>query len=111
MALLALLMGFAVSAGAQAANKPFVLANTQIIPVRSTSTGKAHELVVVLPASYAANPGKTYPVLYYLDAYWDTPLLTATYGNLIYDNQVPEFIMVGLSYPSGANYDVERRKD
>jgi predicted alpha/beta superfamily hydrolase len=50
-------------------------------------------------------------VLYYLDAYWDTPLLTATYGNLIYDNATPEFIMVGLSYPSGFNYDVERRKD
>lgn len=111
LALLALLTGLIGAASAQPANKPFVLANTQIVPVQSASTGKAHELVVVLPASYASNPGKTYPVLYFLDAYWDTPLLTATYGNLIYDNQVPEFIMVGLSYPSGFNYDVERRKD
>jgi predicted alpha/beta superfamily hydrolase len=118
LALLALSIGcmsFTMPASAQpadkAANKPFVLGNTQIIPVQSKSTGKAHELVVVLPASYASNPGKTYPVLYYLDAYWDTPLLTATYGNLIYDNVTPEFIMVGLSYPSGFNYDVERRKD
>jgi len=111
LVLLALLTGFTVSAWAQAADKPFVLANTQVIPVQSKSTGKAHELVVVLPASYASNPGKTYPVLYFLDAYWDTPLLSATYGNLIYDNQVPEFIMVGLSYPSSFNYDVERRKD
>jgi predicted alpha/beta superfamily hydrolase len=114
LALLALSIGcmsFTMPASAQPANKPFVLANTQIIPVQSKSTGKAHELVVVLPASYASNPGKTYPVLYYLDAYWDTPLLTATYGNLIYDNATPEFIMVGLSYPSSFNYDVERRKD
>jgi predicted alpha/beta superfamily hydrolase len=115
LALLALsiaCMSFTMPASAQQpAAKPFVLANTQIIPVQSKSTGKAHELVVVLPASYASNPGKTYPVLYYLDAYWDTPLLTATYGNLIYDNATPEFIMVGLSYPSGFNYDVERRKD
>ena len=95
----------------QAPERHFVLENTQIIPVQSQSTGRAHELVVVLPSSYAAHPEKRYPVLYYLDAYWDTPLLTATYGNLIYDNQVPEFIMVGLSYPSGANYDVERRRD
>jgi predicted alpha/beta superfamily hydrolase len=104
-------MSFTMQASAQPGPKQFVLANTQIIPVQSKSTGKAHELVVVLPASYASNPGKTYPVLYYLDAYWDTPLLTATYGNLIYDIQVPEFIMVGLSYPSSFNYDVERRKD
>jgi predicted alpha/beta superfamily hydrolase len=114
LALLALsiaCMSFTMQASAQPGPKQFVLANTQIIPVQSKSTGKAHELVVVLPASYASNPGKTYPVLYYLDAYWDTPLLTATYGNLIYDIQVPEFIMVGLSYPSSFNYDVERRKD
>jgi predicted alpha/beta superfamily hydrolase len=79
----------------QTGERHFVLENTQIIPVQSQSTGRAHELVVVLPSSYATHPEKRYPVLYYLDAYWDTPLLTATYGNLIYDNQVPEFIMVG----------------
>lgn len=101
----------AAPAWAQQAPRKFVLENTQILPIQSKATGKAHELVVVLPASYAANPDKTYPVLYFLDAYWDTPLLVATYGNLIYDNQIPEFIMVGLSYPSGTNYDVERRRD
>lgn len=96
---------------ADQANKPFVLNNTQIVPIHSKITGRDHELVVVLPASYAANPDKKYPVLYYLDAYWDTPLLVSTYGNLVFDNVVPEFIMVGLSYPSTANYDQERRID
>jgi predicted alpha/beta superfamily hydrolase len=62
-----------------------------------------------LPSNYSAD--KKYPVLYYLDAYWDTPLLASTYGNLIFDNVTPEFIMVGLSYPSTANYDKERRID
>lgn len=96
---------------APAAERRFVLENTRIVPLQSQSTGRAHELVVVLPSSYAAHPERRYPVLYFLDAYWDTPLLAATYGNLIYDNQVPEFIMVGLSYPSGADYDSERRRD
>ncbi|MFO1388401.1 alpha/beta hydrolase [Cellvibrio sp.] len=91
--------------------KPFVINNTQIVPIHSKFTGRDHELVVVLPSSYASNPDKKYPVLYYLDAYWDTPLLASTYGNLVYDNVVPEFIMVGLSYPSNANYDKERRID
>ncbi|GGY77366.1 esterase [Cellvibrio zantedeschiae] len=91
--------------------KPFVLNNTQIVPIHSKFTGRDHELVVVLPSSYATNPNKKYPVLYYLDAYWDTPLLVSTYGNLTYDNVVPEFIMVGLSYPSSASYDKERRLD
>jgi predicted alpha/beta superfamily hydrolase len=101
----------AAPAAAQAGYKPFVLNNTQIVPLRSAASGRQYELVVVLPSSHAANPGKTYPVLYYLDAYWDTPLLVSTYGNLIYDNRAPEFIMVGLSYPAGTDVDAERRKD
>ena len=104
-------LGISTFAVAQEANNKFVLNNTQLVPIKSKITGRNHELVVVFPSSYASNPSKKYPVLYYLDAYWDTPLLVSTYGNLVYDNVVPEFIMVGLSYPSGANYDLERRTD
>ena len=109
--LFALLAGSVSSALADPAPKQFVIANSEIVPIKSKITGRDHELVVLLPASYAANPQKTYPVLYYLDAYWDTPLLVSTYGNLVYDNEVPEFIMVGMSYPNGADYGRERAID
>ena len=108
---LVIFLGISSPTFADQVYKPFVLSNTQTIPMQSKITGRNHELVVVLPSSYASNPNKKYPVLYYLDAYWDTPLLVSTYGNLVYDNVVPEFIMVGFSYPSGANYDLERRTD
>jgi len=110
--LFAVLFGFStgVDAQQQPAYKKFVLDNTQIVPIKSKA-GRDYELIVVLPASYYTQPEKKYPVLYYVDAYWDTPLLASTYGNLIYDNVVPEFIMVGLSYPTGTNYDKERRFD
>lgn len=118
--LFTLLLGFACSAFAQPAPdknavqqepRKFVLENTEIIPIHSKHTGRDHELVIVYPSSYKTQPGKKYPVLYYLDAYWDTPLMTSIYGNLIYDNFVPEFIMVGLSYPQGKDYGKERRID
>jgi len=109
--LLVMLLGITAQALAKQTHKQFVLSNTEIIPIHSKITGRDHELVVVYPSSYKTHPEKKYPVLYYLDAYWDTPLLVSTYGNLIYDNQVPEFIMVGLSYPSSANYGDERRID
>lgn len=109
--LFAVLLGITTSALAQQTNKQFVLSSTEIIPIHSKITGRDHELVVVYPSSYKTHPEKKYPVLYYLDAYWDTPLLVSTYGNLIYDNEVPEFIMVGLSYPSSADYGKERRID
>ena len=108
---LVVLLGLTTSAFAQQTNKQFVLNNTEIIPIHSKNTGRDHELVVVYPSSYKTNPDKKYPVLYYLDAYWDTPLLVSTYGNLQYDNLVPEFIMVGLSYPSSTDYGKERRID
>ena len=108
---LVVLLGLMTSAFAQQTNKQFVLNNTEIIPIHSEITGRDHELVVVYPSTYKTNPDKKYPVLYYLDAYWDTPLLVSTYGNLQYDNVVPEFIMVGLSYPSSADYGKERRLD
>ena len=109
--LLVMLFGFSALAYAeQPAYKKFVLDNTQIVPIKSKA-GRDYELIVVLPASYYTQPEKKYPVLYYVDAYWDTPLLVSTYGNLIYDNVVPEFIMVGFSYPAGTNFDKERRLD
>jgi len=98
------------ASGAQP-TRQFVLDNTAVIPLQSKITGRDHELVIVFPESYATDPNRKYPVFYYLDAYWDTPLLAATYGNLRYDNQVPEFLMVGLSYPAGKNYGAERRLD
>ncbi len=109
--LLIVIVGIPLFANAeQPAYKKFVLENTQIVPIKSKA-GRDYELIIVLPASYYSQPEKKYPVLYYVDAYWDTPLLASTYGNLIYDNVVPEFIMVGLSYPAGTNYDKERRFD
>lgn len=109
--LLLVFTGLASAAFAQSNQKPFVLSNTEIVPIHSKHTGRDHELVVVYPSSYKSNPDKKYPVLYYLDAYWDTPLLVSTYGNLQYDNEVPEFIMVGLSYPASADYGKERGID
>lgn len=100
--MLALFLGLCT--GALAQPKPFVIANSEIVPLRSTSTGQAHELVIVYPDSYATSPNKTYPVLYFLDAYWDTPQMVSAYGNLRFDKMVPEFIMVGLSNPEGSDH-------
>lgn len=77
----------------------FSLARSQVIKFPSEATALEHRLVVVLPPSYEKSPERTYPTLYFLDAYWDAPLVYATLGNLSYDRVVPEMIMVGLSLP------------
>lgn len=102
------------SAGPLLAEEPrhYTIDNTYFHQIQSKETGQKHELVVSLPYSYQSSPHKKYPVLYYMDAYWDTPLLSSIYGALTYDNVAPEFIMVGLSYPGdNVNYGLERRRD
>lgn len=109
--LVIMIFGAASALAASDNQRSFVLKNTQILTIDSEQTGRRHELIIALPDSYHQSPDKKYPVLYFLDAYWDTPLLNGVYGTLIYDRVVPEFIMVGFSYPDGANYDQERLLD
>ncbi len=91
--------------------KNFELPYTQKISVTSL-TGTSYELIVSLPASYKNSTDKRYPVLYYTDAYWDAPLLSSIYLDLVFDKAIPEFIMVGLSYPGkNPNYTALRTKD
>ncbi|MEM9936945.1 MAG: alpha/beta hydrolase-fold protein [Bacteroidota bacterium] len=75
-------------------------------------TARDHELIISLPDSYHDSLDKEYPVLYFLDAYWHTPLLHSINGLLRFDNVIPEMIMVGLSYPGeDVNYDSLRILD
>ena len=109
--LLVLLLGIAGSVMAQQTPKKFVIGNSEIVPLQSKITGQAHELIIIYPDSYAKNPTKKFPVLYFLDAYWDVPQMVSAYGNLVYDKMTPEFIMVGLSYPDGTDYGQARVRD
>ncbi|MBN2007806.1 alpha/beta hydrolase [candidate division KSB1 bacterium] len=90
----------------------FTLKNTHYIQMKSDLTGRDHEIIVFLPDSYANNPEKHYPALYFMDAYWDMPLLNSIHGQLVYDNVIPELIMVGFSYPGdNPNYGELRAHD
>lgn len=95
-----------------AQERHFTLTNTHIIQMRSDLTGRDHELIIFLPGNYADSTNKQYPVLYFMDAYWDMPLLNSIHGQLVWDNVLPELIMVGFSYPGeDANYGALRARD
>ena len=95
-----------------AQERHFTLTNTHIIQMRSDLTGRDHELKIFLPDSYADSINDQYPVLYFTDAYWDMPLLNSIHGQLVWDNVLPELIMVGFSYPGeDANYGALRARD
>lgn len=94
---------------AQATPAPYSFANTSVQTLKARQGELSHELIITLPDSYSKEPNKRYPVLYYLDAYWDFPLVYATYGNLRYDKAIPEVILVGLSI-AGDGYGAYRTR-
>lgn len=85
---------------------------TEFVQMHSKQTGRDYTLLINLPQSYADNPDKKYPILYYTDAQWDASLISPILGKCNYDRTLPEVILVGISYPDpNANYDALRSWD
>lgn len=110
-----LLSGAGCAIGAEPSPPPFprhTLRNTELRSLPRAANGRDYLLYVALPYSYAAEPGRRYPVLYICDGYWDFTLLNGFYGNLLYDRVIPELIIVGIGYQGEKpDYDALRLYD
>lgn len=62
-----------------------------------------YELYIDLPPGYDTS-GKTYPVVYLTDAWEIFGLQLNTYQQLIFLNDIPEMILVGISYKTDGNF-------
>lgn len=82
----------------------FVIPRSEVRTLPVNAAGRHYALSIGLPASYATEPGKRYPVVYVTDGYWDFHKLTAIHGPLVYDRYSPEFIVVAMGY-AGENLD------
>lgn len=67
------------------------------------------EIEILLPEAYESSGTKAYPVLYLLDGYWYKDSIKGAYGNLRFDNMVPEIIIVSVSYPKHIKNVVAQR--
>jgi len=81
-----------------AARPPFTLERTEQRPLDSPVNNEHYLLSIALPPSYAQEKDRRYPVVYLLDGYWDFPALYHMQGGLLFDNAVPEHILVGIGY-------------
>lgn len=69
--------------------------------VSAESLGKQYHVLVKLPASYEAEPQRSYPTLYILDGGELFPLFASYSGYLTFGREIPELILVGISYGTG----------
>lgn len=74
------------------------LPTSQVLEVESKYVENTiYQLYIDLPPGYD-NSSKEYPVVYLLDAYDTYGLMLQTYQALIFMNEIPKMILVGISY-------------
>lgn len=79
------------------------ITGSQVRTLQSEIVDQEYQLLIKTPAGYGQS-NKTYPVIYFLDAQWDFPLMVSTYGQSYYDGFIPEAILVGIQW-GGDNPD------
>ena len=93
-----------------AAFPAYSIPNSQLRDLPRNAAGRQYQLMIGLPAGYAAHPERRYPVVYVTDGYWDFAKMYANRESLTYDKAAPEFIIVGLGYGgTDLNYGDLRR--
>ncbi len=109
-AFLAATILLSVSAQAVALETRFLqgLGDSRYHRVTSETIGRDFHLFVMLPDGYDQDTERSYPTVYVLDGGALYPLLVAYYRYLSFGEEVPDTIIVGISYGSatfeGGNY-------
>src|SRR5271169_1915980 len=82
------------------------IATSELRTIKSTSTGRDYDLYIHIPKQYDKDQTAKYPVLYLLDAQWEFKLVEQVVGGLVFDQYMPDVIIVGITY-SGENADYD----
>ena len=88
--------------------QPVTLHHTEVIEMKSTSSGNTYPIFVCLPGSYNYTK-QNYPVIYMLDAYSSFGIMTEMQHLLAFDKELPEAIIVGISSEGGSKEFIYNR--
>jgi predicted alpha/beta superfamily hydrolase len=98
-----LCMAAPAAADPQLAAIPGARANMDLLPAEPFQSARfdyKHELTIALPASYAVQPKRRYPVLWVLDGPLMTRSVIGILDTLVIGNQAPEMIVIGIGSPA-----------
>ena len=117
-ALVVALLGVPASGQAQSRHDaegppPVTLLGTHALTLEASATGRQFHVTVNLPFGYEQNQ-RRYPVVYVTDGDSNFALSTAVFRNLLFDNEIPPVIMVGVGYGLrgvGPLWSQSRRRD
>ncbi|MDH3983080.1 MAG: alpha/beta hydrolase-fold protein [Gammaproteobacteria bacterium] len=81
------------------------LGDSHYLRMDSETVGRDFHVFVMLPNDYEQHPKQTYPTVYILDGGALFPLLVAYYRYLNFGKEIPNAIIVGISYGSDSYED------
>lgn len=80
------------------------LAGTESRLITSSITGRTYQVSIALPRGYEAS-AVSYPVLYSVDANGEFGTVVESARMLLFEQLVPDLVMVGVGYPAGYFFD------
>ena len=93
---------------------PYALPNTEVRQIQSATNNAVYQLFIATPTDYAT-AGKTYPVVYMLDADYSFALTRNVVQHFTERGKLPEMILVAIAYPGAADdmevYSSNRKRD
>jgi len=98
--LLVIVLAILPAAGAQPVPGLQGLGDTRFHQLDSGILDHGLHVIVGLPDGYDANAGATYPAVYLLDGGELYPMLAAYYRYLRWGKEVPDLVLIGISYGS-----------
>jgi predicted alpha/beta superfamily hydrolase len=115
--LFGLVIGGAINANAGSSTpstESYKVPNTQVREIQSSVNHAMYRLFIATPADYATS-GKTYPVVYMLDADYSFALTRNVVQHFVERGKLPEMILVAIGYPGAADdmevYYANRKRD
>lgn len=94
------------------APKRYELPSTEVHQIEAKALGRAYDVVVWLPPSYASSPDRRYPVLFTTDMPQSLPLIIGLHRRLrASERGLEDAIIVGLGYAVGDTGEYSRRRD
>ena len=106
--LLAALLLFCVEANATVS---YDIPRSAVIELKEQSSGRVYPLFIQLPASYAKQPDKVYPVIYLTDAHYSFPLVSGATRFPMNSGVMQQAIIVAVSYEQGSEGAGSRTRD
>jgi uncharacterized protein len=93
------------------AEPAYQLTRSSVIELTEPDTGRVYPLYIQLPASYAKEPKRSYPVVYLLDADYSFPLVSGASRFPINSGTMQPFILVAIAYDKVSKGSESRIRD